>query len=358
MSDSRTDYEARFRRAGLPLFIADRKAATDIWTRALPILGLVFWMELLGALNLTWPWWQNLLALLAGLAILAGAWALSNRLRGRRAFELPRDVGNFELAGFVIVPALLPLVLNGQPRSAAVTAFGNLLLLALLYVVIGLGLFSVVSWASRRLFSQLAASLNLIARAIPLLMIFSVVLYMTTEMWQVFADMSEATLAATTALFVALGTLFLVVRLPREVESLEADVGAEPPLQRPQRWNVGLILFVSQALQVLFIALAVGAFYIAFGLLVIDTQVATAWTGHAPDYLVNDDVLGLHVMLSSQELRVAGAISALSGLYYSIAVLTDNTYREEFLTDVTDDLAATFRARGEYMALVRAGATS
>jgi hypothetical protein len=352
MDERRAAYEAGFRRAGLPLLIAGRTAATDIWTRALPVLALVFWAELLGALDLTWPWWQNALALLGGLLILLGAWGFSNRVRGRKLFALPQDVGVWELAGFVIIPALLPLILNGQPLSALVTAVGNLFLLALLYMVIGLGLFSIVSWAARRLFSQLAASLSLIARAIPLLMIFSVVLFLTTETWQVFADMNDATLAATTLLFVALGTLFLVVRVPREVAELEAEVGTEPPLSRDQRVNVGLILFVSQALQVLFIAVAVAAFYVAFGLLVIDNQVATTWIGHAPNYLYDGDVLGLHVLLSEQELRVAGAISALSGLYYAIAVLTDNTYREEFLTEVTDEMGSTFRDRAEYLALI------
>jgi hypothetical protein len=352
MDERRAEYEAGFRRAGLPLFIADRKAATDIWTRALPVLALVFWAELFGALDLTWPWWQNLLALLGGLLILLAAWGMSNRTRGRKLFALPRDVGVWELAGFVIIPALLPLILNAQPLSALVTAVGNLAFLGLLYMVIGLGLFSVISWAARRLFSQLAASLSLIARAIPLLMIFSVVLFFTTETWQVFANMNDATLGATTLLFVSLGTLFLVVRLPREVTELESDVGTEPPLDREQRVNVGLILFVSQALQVLFIAVAIGAFYVAFGLLVIDNQVATTWIGHPPNYLFDGDILGLHILLSEQELRVAGAISALSGLYYAIAVLTDNTYREEFLTEVTDEMGSTFRDRAEYLALI------
>ena len=154
---------------------------------------------------------------------------------------------------------LLPLILNAGAgeshwsRRSAIWRFSACCISSSAAASI-----SVVSWAARRLFSQLAASLSLIARAIPLLMIFSVVLFLTTETWQVFADMNDATLAATTLLFVALGTLFLVVRVPREVAELEEDVGTEPPLDRQQRVNVGLILFVSQALQVLFIAVAVG----------------------------------------------------------------------------------------------------
>ena len=31
---------------------------------------------------------------------------------------------------------------------------------------------------------------------------------------------------------------------------------------------------------------------------------------------------------------------------------TDNTYREEFLTEVTDEMGSTFRDRADYLALV------
>jgi hypothetical protein len=36
---------------------------------------------------------------------------------------------------------------------------------------------------------------------------------------------------------------------------------------------------------------------------------------------------------------------------YAIAVLTDATYREEFLLDIVGQLRATFRLRTEYLAL-------
>ncbi len=41
------EYERGFRRAGLPLFIAERSAATDIFNRAVPLIGFVFLVEVL-----------------------------------------------------------------------------------------------------------------------------------------------------------------------------------------------------------------------------------------------------------------------------------------------------------------------
>lgn len=342
--DDRAAHERAFHRAGLPSFITSRTAREDIWTRAVPILALVFGGELLGAVDLDVALWLNVLFVAAGVAILLVSLALINRLRGRPALARPETVGPPELAGFVVVPALLPLVLNQQLTSALVTAAGNLLLLVLLYGAIGYGLVSILLWASRRLVGQLANSLSLLIRAISLLLLFNVVLFINAEMWEVFADLSAARLAGAIGLMVVVGTLFGLVRMPREVRSLEADVQRDvggPPLDDRERVNVGLVLFVSQALQILTVTLAVWIFFVAFGLLTIGEGVIESWTGHAPH---------LYALGTTTELlQVAGVIAALSGLYYAIAVQTDATYREEFLSEITDEMRGSFVARVTYL---------
>jgi hypothetical protein len=345
------DYEARFRRAGLPLFVAGTTARTEVWTRAVPVLGLVFIGEVLGAIDLQWSTLANVGALLGGFAILLGGLALANRARGRSLLARPRDVGAIELAGFVLLPAVLPAIFGGQTRSAWVTAVSNLAVLAVLYGTIRYGVLSIVAWAARRLGGQLATSVVLLARAIPLLMLFSVVLFLTTEMWQTFARMDDASLGAIAGLLVAVGTLFLVARLPREVESLERDVGGGPPLSRQQRFNVGLVMFVSHALQVLVVSLAVGVFFVAFGLLAIPASLLDTWVGSPPETFVTIAGVDVHTEL----LRVSAAIAAFSGLYYAIAVLTDATYREEFLSELEGSMRETFAARAEYLALRTVG---
>ena len=77
-------------------------------------------------------------------------------------------------------------------------------------------------------FSILPASLTLLVKAVPLLLIFSLVLFINTEMWQVFSDIPDAFLAPLGLLFVSLGTLFLVARVPREVEAIERETGWKP----------------------------------------------------------------------------------------------------------------------------------
>ena len=254
----------------------------------------------------------------------------------------------------MLVPALLPLVFNGQWRSAIVTAVVNLALLALVYGVVGLGLVSILRWTAGRLLGQLRASLELFARAIPLLMLFAVVLFLTTEMWQVFTEIPVISIVILVALFVALGTTFLVARLPREVHAIEQEVGeGSPALDRGERLNVGLVMFVSQALQVLSVSVAVGAFFVALGTLTVDNEIMKSWIGHAIENpIIETKLFGeVPVFLTNELLEVAGAIAAFTGLYFAISMLTDDVYRREFLDELTAEMRQSFGERAEYLRL-------
>jgi hypothetical protein len=346
------DYEHRFRRAGLPLWIEGYSASTDVFNRVVPLLALVFFGEMLGATSLDWSLAANIGAAAGGLAILIAAGVVVNRIRGRPALALPEEVGRVELTAFVLLPALLPLAFGGQWRSALVTAAANAALLALIYGIVGYGLLSIVRWALARLLSQLASSLALLTRAIPLLMIFSIVLFLTTEMWQVFSQADAASLVTLGVLIVALGTSFLIARLPHEVRSLEHEAGGDrADLDRRQRLNVGLVMFVGQALQVLLVSLAVGGFFVVLGTLLIDTGVMDSWIGSGGHVLLRIDFLGHNGIVTEELLRVSGALAAFTGLYFAISMLTDDVYRREFLDGLTSEMRETFRARAEYLRL-------
>ncbi len=342
---------ARFREAGLPLLDREFTASTNVFNRAAPLLALVFLGEMLGAIQLDWSPLANVAAALGGLAILLGVWMVLNRIRAASAGDAGgRRQG--QLAAFVIVPALLPLIFGNQGRSAIGTALANLALLALIYAVLGYGLFSIVGWVFRRLMSQLQASVTLLARAVPLLMIFALLAFMSTEMWQVFSLISDGDLLAIALLFVSLGTGFLLARLPREVRSLEAEVGSEAePLETRQRRNVGLILFTSQAIQVLVVSALVAAFFIVFGAIAVNQAVREAWIGEAGNTLLTITVLGEQFQITSELLKVAAGLAAFTGLYFAISMLTDSTYRDEFLQEVTAELRSVFAVRADYLRL-------
>ncbi len=149
-----------------------------------------------------------------------------------------------------------------------------------------------------------------------------------------------------------LGTSFLVARLPREVKALEREADAEaPPLDRRELVNVGLVMFVSQALQVLFVSLAIGGFFIALGVLAVDGAITQDWTGSQPHDIIKFDLFGHEAILSEELLRVAGAIAAFTGLYFAISMLTDDVYRREFLEELTSEMRESFCRRAEYLRL-------
>lgn len=351
MVESLADYERRFRRAGLPLFIEDYSATEDVFTRALPLLTLVFLFTVLEAVNLEWPLLANVAAFVGGAAILVGAFGLLNVLRGRPFWSAPRKVGIPELVGFVVFPSILPLVFGGQVVSSGVTAAQQLAILGVVYLVVGFGLFSILRWAMLRLFRQLGTSLRLLARAVPLLMVFALVIFLTADAWQVFSAIPRPFLAMVAGLFVALGTLFLGVRLPREVRDLEGTGDLGIPLRPGQRVNVGLVLLISQGLQVFVVSVGVGLFFVAFGTLAVGPEVLGTWIGSSGHVLVQVHVFGHPASVTEELLRVSGGIAAFSGLYYAIAMLIDSTYRDEFLEEITREMRETFAARAEYIRL-------
>ena len=345
------EYERRFRRAGLPLFVEGFSASTDVFNRAAPLLGLVFVGELLGAGKLDWSWWQNLLAIAGALALMLAAVAIINVLRGRPARAVPNRLGKTELAAFVILPALLPLIFGGQLGSAAATVAANLLLLILIYAVFVYGLLAILRWVFSRLAGQLRSSLGLLAKAVPLLAIFALLSFTTEEMWDMFGKMATFDYVVVIGLFVVLGSAFLLVRVPREARKLELEVGEGPPLSHAQRVNVGLVLFVSQATQVLIVSITVGLFFVVFGLFAVDTNLRIEWMDFPGDTLVSFSLGGQDFQLTVELLRVAGGLAAFSGFYFAVAMLTDSTYREEFLTELTDEMRTSFRDRREYLRL-------
>jgi hypothetical protein len=354
MQERIRELERSFRRAGLPNLIEDYSAAEDVFTRALPFLTLVFLLEIFNALNLEWAWWANVLALLGGVAILLGAAGAMNVARGRPFASIPSRVGTVELSAFVVLPSILPLVFGGQWRSALVTAGAQMVLLGLVYLVIAYGLISILRWTARRFLEQLRASLVLLVRALPLLLFFALITFFTNEYWQMFSTVSDGRFLIALGLFVLLGAAFLLTRIPSGVRELQGETDlAGRPLTRAQRWNVGLVIFVSQSLQILFVALAVWLFFVAFGSLLVDRAIQQDWTGHAVSYL-RLPVVGVRLHLTRDLLRVATGTAAFSGLYYSVAMVVDSNYRDELVTRITEQMRETFALRVEYLRLLRA----
>ena len=374
------EVERWFLSRGLPHFIEDYSASRDVFTRALPALILVLLLEMLGALNFAWPWWLNLVVGLGGFAALVTAWALVNRLRRRPAFARPDRVGAPEIGVFLVVPSALPLIAGGQLLTAVNTLAANLLLLGVIYLATSYGVVPMTRWAATRLWAQLGALLGLMVRALPLLLLFVVFLFLTPELWQVAASMDGPFLAIAVGLFVGLGVLFVVGRIPQEVGQLARfDDGGEvaalvagtpaerlrtgtgdgtgdgtgmtPPatLGRRQWGNVGLVLLFSQGVQVAFVSLMIGAFLVVFGLIAVAPDTAASWVGGDEGVDVAGVLWGRGVALTVELLQVATLLAAVAGFSFTLSLLTDRAYRQEFLHDVVREVRQAFAVRAVYL---------
>ena len=113
------------------------------------------------------------------------------------------------------------------------------------------------------------------------------------------------------------------------------------------------MLFVSQAIQVLIVSLTVGLFFVLFGLLAIERGSAPRVDRRSRGDPVIEFSLGGQDLPArpSELLRVAGGLAAFSGFYFAVAMLTDSTYREEFLEELTDEMRTSFKARADYLRL-------
>ncbi|MCB1038150.1 MAG: hypothetical protein KDA94_01255 [Acidimicrobiales bacterium] len=373
--------ERWFVRRGLPHLIADYRASEDIFTRSLPVLGLVFLLELLGAANLEWGWLANLAALAAAVTSVVALWALVNRSRGRRWSRLPDRVGAAELAVFLLVPPVLPLVFGGQVGSAAVSFVANVVLLAVVYLVTSYGLVPMTRWALGETKREIGTVLDLLGRALPLLLLFSVALFINTEVWQVAASLDGVLFWTAAGFFVVVGTAFLLVRLPGELKRLgdqlvgdalveacedtpmapaardlvDRGVAGPRPLSRRQQGNVLLVLLFSQAVQIVLVTVAIGAFFFAFGLVAIRPPVIDAWLGDiGTDVIARFELAGHEFELTRALVHVTGFLAVLSGFYFTVYVITDATYREEFLSEILDEVRQSLAVRNAYLALLSA----
>jgi len=110
-------------------------------------------------------------------------------------------------------------------------------------------------------------------------------------------------------------------------------------------------MFVSQALQVLIVSLMVFVFLAAFGVLAVDDSLRIQWLDSPGHELFHFTLFDERLELTSELVRVAAGLAAFSGFYFAIAMLTDDTYRSEFLEELTGEMKSSFKARAEYLKL-------
>jgi hypothetical protein len=265
------------------------------------------------------------------------------------------------LAGLALAGLLTRLTAKASVAPGTVTFVA--LAAGLVYAVTKLRARPIVTFAVNRTLAGLGQLVPMATRALPLLLVFVTFLFINAEVWMLSASLDGALLWLTVLLFSAVAAVFLLVRLPEEVDRLddridpellvtasrdtpvasaakmlvdergpELDLPADAEVRGYERGNLIVVLAVIQAAQVLLMSLAVFVFFLLFGALTMEEAVQAAWIG---DGVRNAPVLE---HLSVELLQVSVFLAAFSGLYFTVYVVTDDMYREQFFTGVLREL--------------------
>jgi len=368
------EIERWFVSRGVPHLVENDNDDTilDTWTRALPLLVAVYLLLGLNALDLeNWSLAQNLAAAVGVLAMLLAAWVLSNRLRGASTFARPTDIETPELLLFVFGPAL-PVLAFGQVRDAGESVLLALALLGLIYLWSSYGIGALLRWGARRSGGQLTGLGPLVAKALPLLLVFNTFLFINAEVWEMAGTLDGGAYVVVVLTFFSLGAGFALSRLPALIrqenrfaswddiagylpgtpaESIELPTTGETsdPLRRRQRFNIGLIVLFGQALQITLVVAALTGFFVLFGFLAITSDTVTSWTRlDAIDVIASTGFGDRTLVLTEPLIRVSVFLGAFSGMYFTVVLTTDETYRTEFASDIGAEIRQILAVRIAY----------
>ncbi len=368
------EIERWFVQRGVPHLVETETDASvlDTWTRALPLLVAAYVLLGLNALNLRdWSLAQNLTTAVAVIAMLLAAWALSNRLRGVATFARPTDIDAPELLLFVFGPAV-PVLAFGQVRDAIESVVLATVLLVAIYVWSSYGVGAILRWGARRSSGQLTGLGPLVAKALPLLLVFNTFLFINAEVWEMAGTLDGAAFVVVVLTFFSLGAVFAISRLPGFIrdenrftswnaigtylegtpaESVELPTTGPTldPLRPRQRFNVGLIVLFGQALQIALVVAALTGFFVFFGFMAITADTITNWTGLDAVRVLADARFGDRTLVLTEPLiRVSVFLGTFSGMYFTVVLTTDETYRNEFASDVGPEIRQILAVRTAY----------
>ncbi len=368
----REDVEHWFIRRGVPHFISGYSATDDVLTRALPALVLAFLFSAVAAIDLDWPWWGIALAIAGGLGVLLAAWAGLNALRNRPRWALPESVGGIEIAVFLLVPVFLPLIFGGDLSGAGLTFITQLIVLGVLYAATSYGVVAISRWAFVQLWHSLGQTFRLFTRALPLLLLGFMFLFVNAEAWQSAGRIDRSFLVAVVVLFAVLGIVFLLTQISREIPPLtqfeswdqvrEAardravisarldDQALQSRLSRREWGNLGLVLLIVQSLRIFIVSALVGLFFVALGLLIISPETIELWTTEPPTVIWRSfRLFGNDVQLSRELVQVAVFLAGFAGVYFAVYTTSDATLREEFFEDTAAEVREALAVRALYL---------
>jgi hypothetical protein len=123
----------------------------------------------------------------------------------------------------------------------------------------------------------------------------------------------------------------------------------ETPLSGRQRVNIGLVSVLSQAILITIVAVLLALFFTLFGVLAIPEITTASWTATDDVNVLGSIDFGGHTLVLTEALlRVSGFLGAFAGMYFTVVLSTDATYRDEFAEDAGPQIRQALAVRLAY----------
>ena len=369
-----------FLHRGLPLVLTRRVRSRALMARAAPAVAGVG--ALTAAVLLLAEWTGGdpqvvVLLRLAGITTVLAAAPVALEVLHRRstaAARLGRRTTALAVMGIFVL--VMPFAVSGLSAAALaeVPVFLTVTVVTIWLTYIGLG--SIALWAFRFAWEQVGALGTLLSRALPLLML-TVVVYFTGELWQLSARVTRERLWQTIGFLAAVGLAFMVATIRDEVSALRQDrtrqsdpgallaetplarlaPGTPTPLSWPERVNVVAVMVVAQAIQVVLFTTGLFLFFIALGFVAVPPDVLVLWSGEQSCPVgvppCDGTWFGVHVPVPQTVVHMSLFVAVLSGLYFTVSTSVDPLYRERFFEPLISDVAVSLAGRDTYLAMHR-----
>ena len=379
-AEVRRRIEAWFVTEGVPHFIEGHSASTSVLTRAAPLLVAYLVVTIGLTASFRFDLAHNLLAIGMGTAVAFGGWALVNAVRGRPWRSLPRRVGALEVAAFLLLPAVAPMLFGLQVGDALLTVAASAFFLVIVYLATSYGLLAAARWALGRLAAQRGSLGRLLTRALPLLMVFIVFVFLQSDTWRFAYALGTGGLVLLLVLLAALSAGFLVGQLAPEVRRLVGGdqtweetlavarstpaaelcegLAGSTPVRPPMVWhewvNVGVVVVFGQGLQIVLVTMAVAVALMIVGFFTVPVALQEEWAGGPIGVPFGFDLLGGERSMTTELVSVALVLAAFSGLYFTVTALSDPAYRAEFFRDADSELERVLAVRVVYRTAIAA----
>lgn len=364
--------ERWFIRRGLPQFVDSYDTRRDVWTRAQPYLIAILVLELIPYALVAFLPGGSLTPLMGALAVavVLGLFAMWSKWRRGFWFAPPNQVGWPFLGFFVLAPTAGALALVAFPATdfgpitwvdVVTSVLVQIVILAAAYLITRFAVFAMLWWAVRQTFRHLGDLYTVATKALPLLLIVMLVLFINTEMWQMAGTLSVGLLWSSVGILIVLGVLVTFDRTRTQIQALDycppdqqvrsscrntpiaelADTVELPPDPAPlrlrEKGNLIAAAMVTQLIQAAVLGFAVWLFFLIFGTVTISLSLQEAWLAG----LVPSDVfihLGEDRGVTRALFRVSTFIAGFAAFYTTIYASTDDTYRGSFASDAGAEL--------------------